>query len=172
MVTRAEIELLGEDFPGKLVENEPGKVVLSESIDSTLEELRIYVWTSEHSTTRAGALLEVIGNKTVKLTGQYSFRYDPPRTASTGSGQAPKGDFHLYSGDVEIAAWDSESKARHGFTAGTKLPKKAYDALIAKYPGMHGLKGRLLEHCETAVSQAKTSFSIALDENPAPDPSE
>lgn len=163
MVRLVEIELKGEDWPGSLTESNFG--LLNESADGTVYDLRIFVWTDDSSSSRAGNLLEHIGNRTVKLTGQYSFRYDPPRTSSTGSGQAPRGDFHLYSGGHEIAAWDDTGKARHGFSTGHKLPKKAYDALVSKYPDMHGLKGRLLESCSKAVTAGEASISFSLDDD-------
>jgi hypothetical protein len=103
--------------------------------------LKIYVWGDAGK----GTLVETVGNKTIHLTKQYYTRYDPPRTGSTGSQQTPKGDWHLYDGRTEIAAWDSEGKARHGFAPGTKIPGKAYKALQDKHPNAHGLKGGVLE---------------------------
>ena len=163
MVRLVEIELQGEDWPGSFTEHAVG--VLNEAVEGTADDLRIFVWTDDLSSSRAGKLLEAIGNRTVKLIGQYSFRYDPPRTASTGSGQTPRGDFHLYSGGEEIAAWDDAGKARHSFSAGHKLPKKAFDALVSQYPDMHGLKGRLLENCSKAIAACKASVSFSLDDD-------
>ncbi|SEL78884.1 hypothetical protein SAMN05216382_2644 [Sphingomonas palmae] len=163
MVKRVEIELLGEDWPGTL--DERGSSVLNEAVEKDADELRIFVWSEEPSLSRAGIFLnEAVGNRTVKLTGQYSFRYDPPRSASTGAGQVPRGDLHLYSGDVEIAAWDTTGKARHGFPSGHKLPKKAYDAIVSKYPDLHGLKGRLLEDCARAIASGRQSVSVNINE--------
>ena len=115
---------VGEEFPG-----EAG--------------LKIFVWSEGDS--GPTVLTEVVGNKTVHVVGQYYARYDPPRSASTPSQQTPKGDWHLYDKRSEIAAWDSEGKARHGFAAGTKIPKKVYDELMTRHPNAIGLKGRLLE---------------------------
>lgn len=163
MVTLVEIELRGEDWPGLLTKRAVG--VLNEAAEDTADDLRIFIWADDLSSSKAGKLLESIGNRTVKLTGQYSFRYDPPRTASTGRGQTPRGDFHLYSGGHEVAAWDDAGKARHGFSAGHKLPKKAFDALVSQYPNMHGLKGRLLESCSNAITAGTASVSFSLDDD-------
>ncbi|TPG20867.1 hypothetical protein EAH87_05765 [Sphingomonas koreensis] len=162
MVKISEIELLGKDWTGAFsdLSSEP----LNEALNPSGDDLIIYVWGSEPSSTRAGSILEMLGNRTVKLTGRYRFRYDPPRSASTGASAAPKGDFHLYQGDVEIAAWDATGKARHGFQAGHRLPKKAYDAIVAQHPGVHGLKGRMLECCIVAVSNHDGSMMINLNE--------
>lgn len=163
MVRQVEIELQGEDWSGCLTKRDVG--MLSESVENTADDLRIFIWTDDLSPSKTGKLLEAIGNRTVKLTGQYNFRYDPPRTASTGSGQTPRGDFHLYNGDHEIAAWDDAGKARHGFAAGHKLPKKAYDALVSQYPDLHGLKGRLLESCSRAITAGTASVSFSLGDD-------
>lgn len=106
---------------------------------------RIYIW-EEGRGSRTFLIEGPAGNKTMHLVGQYYFRYDPPRTASTGSGQEPMADYHLYRNNAEIAAWNEQGQPRHGFSTGTKLPKKAYDALMQKYPGCCGIKGRVLEH--------------------------
>ena len=162
MVKRSEIELLGDNWAGTFFElpSEP----LNEAVLKRGDDLIIYVWRSETPEGRVGPLLEMLGNRTVKLTGRYRFRYDPPRTASSGATEAPKGDFHLYQGDVEIAAWDDTGKARHGFDAGHRLPKEAYDAIVARHPGVHGLKGRVLEHCVMAISHDEDTVSIDLNE--------
>jgi hypothetical protein len=108
---------------------------------------RIYIW--EEGPGSRGFLIEgPTANKTVHLIGQYYFRYDPPRTSSTGSGQEPVADYHLYRGKGEIAAWNDQGHARHGFPSGTKLPKKAFDTLMQKYPGCCGITGRVLEHLQ------------------------
>jgi hypothetical protein len=119
-------------------------------------DLRIFVW----SEGKSGPLVltEVVGNKNIKLVAQYTVRYDSPRSASTGRQQTPKGDWHLFDKSKEIAAWDSEGLARHGFAQGTKIPKKAYDALIKKHPSAVGLKGRLLE--EIINRQGGTSLLV------------
>lgn len=84
MVRRVETDLLGEDWPGTLEEHESR--LLNEAVEEDADELHIFVWSEEPSLSRAGIFLnEAIGNRTVKLTGQYSFRYDPPRSASTGA---------------------------------------------------------------------------------------
>ena len=54
--------------------------------------LRIFVWTFPWSDPLVNTITEVTGNKTIHLTGQYYFRYDPPRTASSGAGEVPKGN--------------------------------------------------------------------------------
>lgn len=163
MVKFSEIDLRGEDWPGTLVDM--AAVPLTESAEEATEFTDIYLWDAAPSTTKAGSLLEMVGNKTVKLIGRYRFRYDPPRTASTGAGVAPKGDFHLLLGNEEIAAWDAEGKARHGFKPGHRLPKKAFDAIVRQHPGVHGLKGRVLEHCLQALAAGDASFRIDLSED-------
>lgn len=163
MVSRTEIELFGEDWSGELVERPIA--LLNESAEQGADELSIFLWTEEPGAREIGALLEAIGNRTVKLVGQYSFRYDPPRTASTGADQAPRGDCHLFKGGVEVAAWDTSGKARHGFKAGQRLPKKAYDAIVAKYPDVHGLRGRLLENCRQALAAGSLTVTISLLED-------
>lgn len=162
MVNWSEIELLGEDWAGTFSELKSEQ--LNEAVLERGNDLIIYVWQSVTPERRVGPLFEMLGNRTVKLTGQYRFRYDPPRSASTGATTALRGDFHLYQGDVEIAAWDDTGKARHGFEAGHRLPKKAYDAIVARHPGVHGLKGRVLEHCLMAISHDEDTVSINLDQ--------
>jgi len=161
-VRLSEIELCGEDLPGNF------SAMTSESLNEAVlgcrDDLIIYVWQSEAPKGLVGPILEMLGNRTVQLTGRYRFRYDPPRTSSTGATAGPRGDFHLYQGDVEIAAWDDTGKARHGFEAGHRLPKKAYDAIVVRHPGVHGLKGRVLEHCVMAISHGEKTVSIDLVE--------
>ncbi len=158
---RIEIELLGANWAGVLTEQPTA--LLNEAVDAD-DDLCIYVWCSDVSPTKAGLLLEMLGNKTVKLTGRYRFRYDPPRTASGGTGAAPRGDFHLYQGDDEIAAWDDQGKARHGYKPGHKLPKKAYDTIVSRYPNVHGLNGRLLEMCRQALASGAVDVLVNLNE--------
>jgi len=154
----SELTLLGDDVAGSLYQRRLDEA----AVDPASNMLEIFVWTDAPSATRAGRLLEAIGNKTVRLTGRYSFRYDPPRTASTGAGQTFRADFHLYDGGVEIAAWDDMGKGRHGFPAGTRLPRKAYDALIAKYPDAHGLRGRVLEQLTQAAINGQTTVELPM----------
>lgn len=159
---RTDIELLGEDWSGRL--SDLSEVPLNESAGIREDDLVIYVWRQVAATSRVGPLLEMRGNRTVKLTGRYSFRYDPPRTASTGANAAPRGDFHLFHGDEEIAAWDDQGVARHGYKRGHRLPQKAYRAIVSQYPGVHGLKGRLLELCQQAASEKRGSVLVDLNE--------
>ena len=123
----------------------------------------IYVW-KDARRSRADVILEALGNRTVDLVGTYRFRYDPPRKASTGSGQRPVGDYHLYDGDKEIGAWSEGGKARHCFVPGTKLPKKAYKALIAKYRNANGLSGRVLEALQAALDAGETHALLLLED--------
>lgn len=127
-------------------------VPLGEIDESPMSVGMVYVWSqSDDHTPRL--LTEAIGNRTVHLTGQYSVRYDPPRAASTGAGNKMKGDWHLFDGSGEIAAWDTDSKARHGFPPGTKLPRSAYKELIRQHGRLTGLKGRILEDASQAVAK-------------------
>ena len=110
--------------------------------------LKIFVWSSRSSDPLMHSIVEITGNKTIHLIAQYYYRYDPPRSASTGATEVPKGDWHLFDKSAEIAAWDSTSKARHGFSAGTKIPNKAYNELKRRFPDCCGLNGKVLEQIE------------------------
>lgn len=154
----SEIELRGEDIPGVLTDLT--HVPLNESTEREETDLFIVVWSRRRAEPRPIVLLEILGNNTVKLTGKYRFRYDPGRTASTGAHHAPQGDFHLYDGDKEIAAWDTQGQARHGFQAGHRLPKRAYDAIVARHPNVNGLKGRVLECCIEAIENGEIIFEL------------
>ena len=105
-----------------------------DTVASPLDE-RIYIW-SLPKTDNLGRtyLVEVKGNSNLHLTKQYYYRYDPPRTASTGKGKSPQGDHHVFDGKELVAAWTDEGTARHGFSAGDRIPNKAFKALQKKFP--------------------------------------
>jgi hypothetical protein len=135
-----EDRILPKSYKGAtLIEVPPGEEFPPDA------EMRIFVWTDADDKKGPQRLVEVKGNATLKLRGQYYYRYDPPRTASTGSEMTPQGDWHLYNGNKEIAAWDDQGKARHGFAPGTKIPNKAWKELQRLHPNAKGLKGQVLE---------------------------
>jgi hypothetical protein len=136
--------ILLEQYDHEDVKGEFGEMIATVDYSDCL---RIFVWRAP-ADPLANTIAEVTGNKTIHLTGQYYFRYDPPRTASSGADAVPKGDWHLFDKSGEIAAWDSTSKARHGFPAGTKIPNRAYDELMRRYPDCCGLTGKVLEQIE------------------------
>ncbi|WP_312597044.1 hypothetical protein [Brevundimonas sp.] len=137
-------------------------VPLGEIDESPLSIGIVYVW-SEHDGQASRLLTEAIGNRKMHLIGQYSVRYDPPRAASTGAGKKMKGDWHLFDHSGEIAAWDTDSKARHGFPAGTKIPRPAYKELIRKHGSLTGLKGRILEDVSQAVAGKQSKPPTVAD---------
>jgi hypothetical protein len=72
----------------------------------------------------------------------------PPNRSPMHDWALQPADYHLYRGKEEIAAWNDQGHPRHGSLSGTKLPKKAFDALMQKYPGCCGITGRILEHLQ------------------------
>lgn len=105
----------------------------------------VSIWSLTEGDKEPSFLLEAIANRPVHLIGQYSVRYDPPRDASTGAGAKRKGDWHLMDRSGEILAWDTDGNARHGYPAGSRVPKKAYEALLDQHGDLCGLKSRILE---------------------------
>lgn len=122
-----------------------------------------YVWEPVHSDPVAKTYLtEVKGNTNLKLTGKYVYRYDPPRAASTGEGQTPMGDHHLFSGKQEIAAWNDAGKARHGFPSGTKIPKKAYRQLKDLIGDANLPPNGVLEQLHAAVTKKQFLVEVPI----------
>lgn len=149
------VEDMDDDI--KLIPVEEGQESLSG------DELGIVsIWsTSDAGGRHRSALLEAVANQKVHLIGQYYVRYDPPRDASTGRNAQMKGDWHLFNKSGEIAAWDTSAKARHGFEPGTKLPKKAYNALVDQYGDLVGLKSNLLEFWQVPPSTENVVSELA-----------
>ncbi len=121
----------------------------------------VSIWSLRPDVEGLSLLVEAIGNKKVHLIGQYSVRYDPPRTASTGVGAKLKGDWHLFDKSGEALAWDTDGNARHGYPSGSKVPKKAYQALRARYGELSGLKSRILESIELELASARDADDLA-----------
>lgn len=123
----------------------------------------IYIWAEiKYDEIGRTYLTEVKGNTNLHVIAKYYYRYDPPRTASTGSGQVPQGDHHLFNNGVEIAAWNDAGKARHGFEPGTKIPNKALNHLQQKFGGVSLPPDGVLEQLIKGVAQGKLLLEVEL----------
>lgn len=123
----------------------------------------IYIWKLDvGEKDRKVPLNEVKGNVKLHLVAQYYYRYDPPRTSSTGSAQTPQGDHHLFKGNVEIAAWNDSGKARHGFEPGTKIPNKALRHLKQQFGDVSIPPDGILEQLDRRFHSGNNLFEVKL----------
>tara|TARA_R110000868_G_scaffold354513_2_gene615809 strand:- start:526 stop:1017 length:492 start_codon:yes stop_codon:yes gene_type:complete len=121
----------------------------------------VYIWDVRRDEKDGKARIdEVKGNVNLHLVAKYYYRYDPPRTASTGGAQTPQGDHHLFKGGVEIAAWNDSGKARHGFESGTKIPNKALKHLQKKFGDVRTPPNGILEQLVRGVESGKLLVEV------------